>query len=47
MIVHMENFLIEIKKSKEGFKYKNKIIKFYSERDPSNLPWKKLKLILY
>ena len=33
---------IEVKKTKDGLRYKNKIIKFFSERDPSNLPWKKL-----
>ena len=35
---------IEIQKTKEGLKYKNKKIKFFSERDPANLPWKKLKV---
>ena len=35
---------IEIKKTKEGLKYKNKVIKFFSEKDPTNLPWKKLKV---
>ncbi len=35
---------IEIKKTSKGFKYKNKEIKFFSERDPSNLPWRKLKV---
>ena len=35
---------VEIKKTKEGLKYKNKTIKFFSERDPLNLPWKKLKV---
>ena len=35
---------IEIQKVKEGLKYKNKIIKFFSEKDPTNLPWKKLKV---
>ena len=35
---------IEIQKTKEGIKYKNKTTKFFSERDPSNLPWKKLKI---
>jgi len=33
---------IQINKTKDGLKYKNKIIKFFSERDPLNLPWKKL-----
>ena len=35
---------IEIQKTKEGLKYKNKTIKFINERDPVNLPWKKLKV---
>ena len=35
---------IEIKKTKDGLKYKNKKIKFFSEREPKNLPWKKLKV---
>ena len=34
----------EIKKNKDGLKYKNKTIKFFSEIDPINLPWKKLKV---
>ena len=34
----------EIKKVKDGLKYKNKTIKFFSERNPINLPWKKLKV---
>ena len=34
----------EIKKNKDGLKYKNKTIKFFSERNPINLPWKKLKV---
>ena len=33
---------VEIKKTKDGLKYKNKTIKFFSERDPVNLPWGKL-----
>lgn len=33
---------IEIKGTKGGFKYKNKTIKFFSERNPATLPWKKL-----
>ena len=33
---------IEIRKTREGLKYKNKTIKFFSERDPTNLPWKDL-----
>ncbi len=35
---------VDIKKSKDGLKYKNKIIKFFSEKEPQNLPWKKLKV---
>jgi glyceraldehyde 3-phosphate dehydrogenase len=35
---------IEIQKTKEGLKYKNKTVKFLSERDPNHLPWKKLKI---
>jgi len=34
----------DIKKHKSGIKYKNKFINFYSEKDPRNLPWKKLKV---
>ena len=34
----------EIKKTNNGFKYKNKTIQFFSEKDPANLPWKKLKI---
>ena len=37
-------FPVEIKKTKDGLKYKNKTIKFFSEIDPINLPWKKLKV---
>ena len=33
---------VKIKKNKDGLKYKNKTIKFFSERDPVNLPWGKL-----
>ncbi len=33
---------VQINKAKDGLKYKNKTIKFFSERDPLNLPWKKL-----
>ena len=33
-----------IKKNKDGLKYKNKTIKFFNEKDPTNLPWKKLKV---
>ena len=33
---------VEIKKTNDCLKYKNKTIKFFSERDPLNLPWKKL-----
>ena len=35
---------INILKTKTGLKYKNKNIKFFSERDPKNLPWKELKI---
>ena len=35
---------LEIKKTKDGLKYKNKSIKFFNEKDPTNLPWKKLKV---
>jgi len=34
----------DIKKLRNGIKYKNKFINFYSERNPENLPWKKLKI---
>ncbi len=33
---------VEIKKTKNGLKYKNNLIKFFSERNPEALPWKKL-----
>jgi len=35
-----------INKQKNGIKYKNDVINFYSEKDPSNLPWKKLNIDL-
>jgi glyceraldehyde 3-phosphate dehydrogenase len=35
---------IDIQKTKEGLKYKNKTIKFFNERNPINLPWKQLKV---
>jgi len=35
---------VKITKTKDGLKYKNKTIRFFSERDPINLPWKKLKV---
>ena len=35
---------IEIIKNKKGLKYKNKQILFYSERNPLDLPWKKLNI---
>jgi glyceraldehyde 3-phosphate dehydrogenase len=35
---------INISKTKNGLKYKNKNIAFYSERDPKKLPWKKHKI---
>ena len=34
----------KIIKTKHGIKYNNNNIKFYSERDPKNLPWKELKI---
>ena len=34
----------KITKTKTGLKYKNKNISFYSERNPNNLPWDKLKI---
>ena len=34
----------KIIKTKSGIKYNNNNIKFYSERDPKNLPWKELKI---
>ena len=33
---------LDIKKNKNGMKYKKKFVNFYSEKDPKNLPWKKL-----
>ena len=33
-----------LKKTKNGLKYKNKFISFYSEKDPKKLPWKKHKI---
>ena len=33
-----------IRKTKNSLKYNNKKILFYAERDPINLPWKKLKI---
>jgi glyceraldehyde 3-phosphate dehydrogenase len=35
---------VQINKTKDGLRYKNKTIKFFSERNPLNLPWKKLKV---
>ena len=35
---------IKISKTKSGLKYKEKDITFYSEKDPKNLPWGKLKI---
>ena len=35
---------IEIKKTKNGLKYKNKSIIFLAERDPNKLPWKKMNI---
>ena len=34
----------KITKTKSGLKYKNTNISFFSEKDPKNLPWKKLKI---
>jgi len=34
----------KIHKTKTGLKYKNKKIIFYSERDPNQLPWKKMSI---
>ncbi len=36
------NLPVEIKKTNNGLRYKNKKIKFFSKRDPLNLPWQKL-----
>ena len=33
---------IKMSKTKDGLKYNNKKIKFFSERDPLSLPWKRL-----
>ena len=35
---------IDINKTADGLKYKNKKIVFYSEKNPENLPWKKLNI---
>jgi len=35
---------IKIYKTKDGLKYKNKSITFFSEKDPKKLPWEKLKI---
>ena len=35
---------INISKTKNGIKYKNNNIIFFSEKNPENLPWKKLKI---
>ena len=35
---------IEIEKTKNGLKYNKNKIAFFSEKDPKNLPWKKLKV---
>ena len=37
---------IDLKKTKEGLKYKNKFIKFFSKQHPNDLPWKKYKVDL-
>jgi len=35
---------IDIKKNHNSIKYEKNTIRFYSEKDPKNLPWKKLKV---
>ncbi len=35
---------IQISKTNDGIKYKNKSVKFFSEREPLNLPWKQMKI---
>ena len=35
---------LDVKKSKNGLRYNNKNVIFFSEKDPLNLPWKKLKI---
>jgi len=35
---------LEIKKTKNGLRYNNNNITFFSERNPEMLPWKKLKI---
>jgi len=35
---------IKINKTKNGLKYNNKLIIFFAEKDPINLPWKKMKV---
>ena len=35
---------LKVKKSKNGFRYNDKNVIFFSEKDPINLPWKKLKI---
>ena len=35
---------LKISKTNDGLKYNNKKVFFYSERNPINLPWKKLKI---
>ena len=35
---------INIKKTKKGFNYNNKKVLYFSEKNPSKLPWKKLKV---
>ena len=37
---------IDLKKIKGGLKYKNKFIKFFSKKNPKDLPWKKYKVDL-
>ena len=35
---------VKIYKTKNGLKYNNKSITFFAEKDPMNLPWKKMKI---
>ena len=38
------NLPFDIIKTNEGFRYRNKNVIYYSEKEPKNLPWKKLKI---
>tara|TARA_B100001250_G_scaffold407213_1_gene427593 strand:- start:9 stop:1013 length:1005 start_codon:yes stop_codon:yes gene_type:complete len=49
--IHLLNFdsihgklPVNIKKTKGGLKYNNENIEFFNEKNPENLPWKKLKI---